>query len=317
MRLVSFVMLLAAAAMGIGAAWLMLGWLDQQRRTAAPALKQEILTAKVVVAAKPLRFGNPVTPDAIREVDWPAGAIPAGIFSSQTDLLKAGGRRLALAAIEPNEPIFNWKITGPGQRATLSALIGSGMKAVTIRVNDVLGVAGFVLPGERVDVLMTRTENRGEDGGGKGAFTDVLLQNVRVLAIDQLADERAEKPSLVKAVTLEVKIEDGQKLVLASTVGNLALALRPAGAAGERIAKRITPGDLGSEAEPVKVAQAGGAEEAAPAPKAKNPATKKARRGGRVTIGVTRALKRQEYRVKPESLWLGSHSDRGESAISD
>ena len=90
------------------------------------------------------------------------------------------------------------KITGPGQRATLSAMLSDGMKAVTIRVNDVEGVAGFVLPGERVDVVLTRT------GEKNNAVNDVVLQNVRVLAVDQLADQRADKPAVVQAVTLEV-----------------------------------------------------------------------------------------------------------------
>jgi pilus assembly protein CpaB len=97
------------------------------------------------------------------------------------------------------------------------------MKAVTIRVNDVEGVAGFVLPGDRVDVMLTRQQDKAV------AAADVVLQNVRVLAIDQLADERTEKPSVVKAVTLEVEVTAAQKLALAATVGTLSLALRKAG----------------------------------------------------------------------------------------
>ena len=97
------------------------------------------------------------------------------------------------------------------------------MKAVTIRVNDVEGVAGFVLPGDRVDVVLTR------QGDKNSAVNDVVIQDARVLAIDQVADERAEKPSVVKAVTLEVDVTDGQKLALASAVGTLSLLLRKAG----------------------------------------------------------------------------------------
>ncbi len=140
----------------------------------------------------------------------------------------------------PSEPILRWKITGPGQRAGLSSVIAAGLKAVTIRVNDVFGVAGFVLPGDRVDVLLTRAET----GGDKKQFTDVLLQNVRVLAVDQLADDRSEKPAVVKAVTLEVKTQDTQKLALAGTVGSLSLALRPAGTAGTVATRRISAEDL-------------------------------------------------------------------------
>jgi len=119
--------------------------------------------------------------------------------------------------------MVGWKITGPGQRATLSAMLGEGMKAVTIRVNDVEGVAGFVLPGDRVDIVLTRS------GEKNNAVNDVVIQDVRVLAVDQLADQRADKPSVVKAVTIEVDPTEGQKVALAATVGTLSLLLRKAG----------------------------------------------------------------------------------------
>jgi pilus assembly protein CpaB len=109
---------------------------------------------------------------------------------------------------------------------------------VTIRVNDVEGVAGFVLPGDRVDVVLTRQQDK------TAAAADVVLQNVKVLAVDQLADERTDKPSVVKAVTLEVEVIAAQKLALASTVGTLSLALRKAGEATPTSTRRITLSDL-------------------------------------------------------------------------
>ncbi len=145
--------------------------------------------------------------------------------------------------------MLEWKITGPGQRASLAALISDDKKAVTIRVNDVLGVAGFVLPGDRVDIMLTRTETQevGDDKAiQKNAFTDVLLQNVRVLAVDQLADDRTEKPTPAKAVTIEVGTRQAQKLALASTVGQLSLALRSAGSTRGTSSTRVALGDLSS-----------------------------------------------------------------------
>jgi pilus assembly protein CpaB len=112
------------------------------------------------------------------------------------------------------------------------------MKAVTIRVNDVEGVAGFVLPGDHVDVVLTRQTDK--DTG----MNDVIIQDVRVLAVDQSADVRAEKASVAKAVTLEVDVEDAQKLSLASSVGTLSLLLRKAGEVGERPQQRVTLNDL-------------------------------------------------------------------------
>jgi pilus assembly protein CpaB len=238
MRASSLVLLLIAGLMGISAAFLAQNWLEQQRRPNDTVVVADVKARRVVVAAQPLRFGTELTSINLKEVEWPAGALPSGSFSSVGQVVKAGERRVALAAIERDEALLSWKITGPGQRGTLSALIAGDRKAVTIRVNDVFGVAGFVLPGDRVDVLLTRTED-------KNSYTDVLLQNVRALAVDQLADERTEKATVVKAVTLEVTTDEAQKLALGSTVGSLSLALRAAGMTTASASRRIGTAQLG------------------------------------------------------------------------
>ena len=200
-------------------------------------------------------------------------------FGSIAEILDGQTRRVALAGVEENEPVLKAKVTGPGQRASLAAVIQDGMKAVTVRVNDVAGVAGFVLPGERVDILLTRTVDREE------SFADVLLQNVKVLAVDQSAAARADKPSIVKAVTLEVNTAQAQRLTLAASVGTLSLALRAAGVAEIESTKRIGIEDLSrpAAAEIVPLASADFAS---------------MRDSGRsVAVGVTRAMKRQEYSV--------------------
>ncbi|WP_244661527.1 Flp pilus assembly protein CpaB [Mesorhizobium huakuii] len=150
-----------------------------------------------------------------------------------------------MQAIGVNEPVLTTKITGPGQRATLSAVLGDGMKAVSIRVNDVLGVAGFVFPGDRVDVLLTRTV-RSNDGADQ-SFVDVLLQGMRVLAVDQVADESKDSPTVVKSVTLEASTKDAQKLTLAAGAGQLSLALRQAAASKGEATERVTLSDLTGE----------------------------------------------------------------------
>ena len=169
--------------------------------------------------------------------------MPTGAFTKINDIL-SGGRRVVLSAIEANEPVLALKITGAGQRATLSALVKPGMKAVTIRVNDVEGVGGFVLPGDHVDVVLTRQIEKGS------ATTEVVLQNTRVLAVDQSADERASKAAVAKSVTLEVDTVEAQKVWLASSVGSLSLLLRKAGETAEVKTRKITLKDLGSN-EPV------------------------------------------------------------------
>jgi pilus assembly protein CpaB len=234
----------------------------------------------VVVAATPLRFGDRLTRENLREIPWTAGALPAGAYHRTTDLLDAKlGDRQVLTAIGANEPILAWKVTGPGQRATLSAVLAVGMKAVSIRVNDVQGVAGFVLPGDRVDVMLSRSQN-------DQAFVDVLLQNIKVLAIDQTADDKKENPTVAKSVTVEVSTLDAQKLTLAASVGQLSLALREVAANTGEATQRVSLSDLG------------GASLALPAPAAPAPAPAAiATKPTHASIDVYRGTQLQTYEV--------------------
>jgi pilus assembly protein CpaB len=236
----TLVMIGVATLFGLLAAFVAQTWLNRQaeaRLRSLEANKKPVSQATLVVAPRPLRFGNELVPAALKEVPWPEEAIPPGSFKTIRELT-ASGRRVVLAAFELNEPILASKITGSGQRATLSATINPAMKAVTLRVNDVDGVAGFVLPGDRVDVMLTRQIDK------TAATNDVVLQNVRVLAVDQLADERSEKPSIAKAVTVEVDIVGAQKLSLAIQVGSLSLALRKAGEIEPMATRLISLSDL-------------------------------------------------------------------------
>ncbi|MEM1044800.1 MAG: Flp pilus assembly protein CpaB [Pseudomonadota bacterium] len=176
----------------------------------------------IVAASQPLRFGAQLSNAQLTEIPWPEDAVPEGAFTTIDEVLK-DGRRVVLTPIEQNEPVLKTKITGPGGRAGLANIISRGMRATTIRVNDVAGVAGFILPGDRVDVVWTR------DSDDDKSLATVIQQNVRVLTIDQVADERAEDPQVVQAVTLEVDAEGAQRLTLASSTGNLSLILRRAG----------------------------------------------------------------------------------------
>jgi pilus assembly protein CpaB len=238
-----------AVVFGVLAVFLAQSWLSGQaemRLRNLEAQRKPLATQTIVVAGKSLRFGAELSSMSLREIPWPQGAVPAGAFNTIADLVNANGRRVVLSPIEANEPILASKITGPGQRATLSATLQDGMKAVTIRVNDVDGVGGFVLPGDRVDVALTRQK---DSNGQNRSSTEVVLQNTRVLAIDQIADERNDKPSVVKAVTLEVDTPSAQKLALAASVGHLSLLLRKAGEASLEPTRAISLGDLtGAEA---------------------------------------------------------------------
>jgi pilus assembly protein CpaB len=269
-------MMACAVVFGLLAVFAAQAWLNHQAELRMRSIQPQqasVATRTVVVAAAPLRHGNPLSSDSLREVAWPEGAVPGGTFASIAQLL-APGKRIVLTSIEPNEPILAAKITGPGQKATLSAIIQDGMKAVTIRVNDVDGVAGFVLPGDHVDILVTRQEQKGANK------TDVVLQNVRVLAIDQLADDSVDRPQVAKAVTLEVDTTAAQRLSLAGSVGALSLALRKAGELATETPRRVSLIDLDSPYMTVTV----------------RPTETKSL----ATITVTRAGKPQDYSVPSE-----------------
>jgi len=217
---------------------------DQQAQLAASGDKkgQEKI---LVVAAKAMRFGDVVRPESLRAIPWPAGERPDGSFDSIEAVVGDPDKpRYAMAAIDPGEPVLASKITGAGERATLSAALDQGMKAVSIRVNDVLGVAGFVRPSDRVDVLLTRVvQNR--ENNSEQTYVDVLLQGVKVLAVDQTADERKDEPSVVKTVTFEVTTEEAQRLTLGANIGTLSLTLRNVASASAEETRPITVADLG------------------------------------------------------------------------
>ena len=240
MRANTIIMIILAGVFGVLAVVLANMWLANQR--SAMAKPNDVTRDTVVVAAVPLKFGDSLSAEKLREIPWPAGAVPTGAFKTTKEALAGDGTKQALQAIGVNEPVLAAKITGPGQRATLSAVLTEGMKAVSIRVNDVLGVAGFVFPGDRVDILLTRTVRSNE--GADRSFVDVLLQSVKVLAVDQVADESKENPQVVKAVTVEVSTKDAQKLTLAAGAGQLSLALRQAAAGKGETTERVTLADL-------------------------------------------------------------------------
>jgi pilus assembly protein CpaB len=189
----------------------------------APVAAPQAQTKTIVIAVRPLRFGTEIKEEHLREVEWVQSAIPSGSFESIEELLSVEGRRAVLSPIEPNEPVLSWKITGPGEPATRSAVVDYGKRAMSISISDVHGVAGFVLPGDRVDIMLTRAD-----------YTDILLQNIKILAIDHLADQ----PKSVRTATVEVNTVDAQMLTLAQTAGTLSLDLRAAGPVGAAAPRR-------------------------------------------------------------------------------
>jgi len=193
----------------------------------------------IVVAGAPLRFGMAIDRSMLSEIPWPQDALPQGAFASADALLAEGGR-VVLSPIEPNEPVLLAKLSGPNGRATLSNLLAPGMRAVTVRTDEIAGVGGFITPGDRVDVVLTRDAGAIQEvsGNARGAAgstiaTEIVVSAAKVLTVGQGADERQTGPQVASSVTIEVTTEGAQKVALARNIGTLSLSLRSAGEGGD------------------------------------------------------------------------------------
>ena len=250
---------------------------------------------RIAVANTPLEFGQPVTPEKIRFVDWPSWSVPEGAFTSTEQLMPAGKQHVVLRPMALNEPILASKLSGEGGRASLAALLRPDMRAYAVRVSETTGVAGFVLPGDTVDVLITRQPA----GEGQQQITDILLQNVRIIAIDQMASDDKSDPMVGKNATLEVSQADAQKLALAQQVGSLSLALKKPAEEARPIVETVSTEDLRDRA------YAGGYLSPGPsaATGAPAPVVRRVRYGGAprpkktMTVEVVRGVNSKDYEV--------------------
>lgn len=217
-----------AVVLGLIAVVLVNGYLGAKRKTeVAPA--PAMAGTPVVVAAAPIARGVIIQPQLLKVATYPSNAVPAGSFRTVAQLTGPKNvQRLALRDLQPDEPVLASRVTPPGGKLNLADILDPGMQAVTLRSSDVSGVAGFVLPGDRVDVLLTRGEKGGAAGGGPSvpAVTQAVAQNIRVLAIDQTDDDELNKPTVVKAITIQVTPGQAQSITLAQSIGSLSLALR-------------------------------------------------------------------------------------------
>src|SRR5262249_11705608 len=198
MRKNSVILLFVAILMGGVAAYLARSLLHTQMNSAV-ALPPP---SHIVIAAEPLAYGAAVTAENVSEVPWYTSTLPEGAFATKDDLI-GGGRRIVLSPLKRGEPILHSKVTGPGQRASLAGQLEEGKRAVTVQVDDVRGVAGFVMPGDFVDMVLIADEVSGR----RQSYSDILLEHGKGLAIDQIASEVEGKQTVARTVTLEVKKE--------------------------------------------------------------------------------------------------------------
>lgn len=206
----AFGLLALAVLIGLAAAVYAARWVAQ---------RGSVQSTKVVVAAVDIELGSKINPQMLATVDWPDSAVPPGTFKNIKDLHE----RVVKVGILRGDAILDRKLTPPGTRGGLSAVIAPGKRAMTVRVNDVVGVAGFALPGNYVDVMVNAKMDR---NGDNTHVSLTALEQVHVLAVAQEASRDDLKPKVVNAVTLEVTPEEAEKLDLARSVGTLSLVLR-------------------------------------------------------------------------------------------
>ncbi|MCO5398535.1 Flp pilus assembly protein CpaB [Ralstonia soli] len=205
------VMLIVALVAGIAAVVSASRWLAQQ---SSSSVKQ------VVVAANDMDLGQPLGNEQLRVVSWPAGSLPPGTFDDP----KALQGRVVRASLQKGEPILESKLAPTGTKGGLSAVIAEGKRAITVRVNDVVGVAGFALPGNLVDVIVNTNED--SKSTNNSSISKIVLEKILVLAVAQQVSRDDTQPKVVNAVTLEVSPEQAEKLDVARSVGTLSLVLR-------------------------------------------------------------------------------------------
>jgi pilus assembly protein CpaB len=182
-------------------------------------------TVPVVVAVKALPRGTVLQADMLKVVTYPNDAAPAGAYRDVAAAVSGPEQqRILLRSVVANESLLSTNVSGAGNRMGLAGALTPGMRAVSVRSNDVAGVGGFVLPGDRVDVLLTRSVGSG--GGQDKKVMQVLAENVRVLGVDQTASVEEQKPVVAKSVTVEVTPEEANAISLGQAVGTVALSLR-------------------------------------------------------------------------------------------
>jgi pilus assembly protein CpaB len=211
-----WVILLLAVVSGGMAAYMALAYLrDRTPRLMAA----EAPRTQVAVAARDLPLGAILRPEDVRMIAWLGDAVPAGYVRSAADVV---GRGL-ISSVKANELLLEARVAPRGAGGGLSVTIPEGMRAVSVRVDDVIGVAGFVMPGMRVDVVLTLPPQLDR----KETVTQIVLQKVPVLAAGQIVQQDAQgKPITVSVMTLLVSPEDGETLILAANQGKIQLALR-------------------------------------------------------------------------------------------
>ncbi len=200
------------------------------------ARSQIVPTTDVFVTTKAIRYGDRLDKSDVRKVRWPVDGVPKGAFTELEVLFPEGeDPRTVLRAMEPGEAILQVKVTRPGEDAGVSSKLAPGMRAFALRVDVASGVSGFLRPGDRVDVYWTGSNI--ETSGGTREFTKLIQANIKLIAVDQSADEDKNNPVVARTVTVEATPVQVASLAQAQATGRLQLSL--VGAQDENVTDTI------------------------------------------------------------------------------
>lgn len=281
MRRSSIFLLVGAILLGLMAVLGVKTMMNQE-----PAKGPEAPRTYVVVAARPLKFGEKITVDAVKSAPWP-GEMPEGAYAKIEEAV-ADGSRTTLRDVKAGEPLLASAISGEVGRLASSTLLGPEMRAISIPLDETSGAGGFVAPGDRVDVILTR------QFGDEAAYAAAIVQGARVLAVGQTQDTSTSEPVLVKSATVEVTPNEAQKLALAQKVGQITLALRGTGDEA-RVPVQMTSANEAFGMRPPPSGGGGGSAPSA-APGSSAPAVRAEDKSG-TEVRVVRGTETTSYRV--------------------
>lgn len=210
--------------------------------------------ASVVVAATDIAYGQPIEPQSLSVIPWPKDALPQGAFHDTANLLPPAGQppRRATRALSKGDLLLASKVSGFGEKVTIVQSLGPNERAMAIKVSAATAVGGFVTPGDSVDIVMTQ-------GHDTTLRAITILQNIRVIGVDQVSDENHDQPDIARTVTVGVTPEQGQILALAEQAGTLSLTLRSnATAAKDEPLASIRLNDILRDTSPVEAPKVAG-----------------------------------------------------------
>ena len=229
MRKRGLMLFMLSLVMGAGAVWFANQWIQTRTGQLADADGESVT---VIAASMDIPYGTKMESRHMKTIDWPADTVPTGMVTSESQIEGF----VANAEVVAGEPLMTSRFNEHNVGSTLAALIGENMRAITVRVDDVVGVAGFLLPGNFVDVLATRVDRK-----SKKASTETILQKVKVLAVDQTARTNESDPVVVRAVTLEMSLEDSEILTKRKAEGTIQLTLRNPNDEEIKLAQKVAP----------------------------------------------------------------------------